>query len=104
MHGPAEDLVRRPALHEAAAIHDGDVVGEDLHHRQIVADEEEGQALTVAQIHQQVEHLRLDRKIEGGDGLVGDDEPGPADEGAGDGDTLALATGELMGQAIGVAG
>ena len=97
MHGLAEDLVRRPALHEAAAVHDGDAVGENLHHRQIMADEEKGEALAVAQIHQQIEHLRLDGEIEGGDGLIGDDEPGPADEGAGDGDALALPAGELMG-------
>ena len=104
MHRPAEDLVRRSRFHEAAAIHDGDAVGENLHHGEIMADEEEGEPLAVAQIHQQIEHLRLDEEIESGDGLIGDDEPRPADEGARDGDALTLPAGELVGQAIGIAG
>lgn len=39
----------------------------------------------------------MDGDVEGGDGFVGEDEFGLRGEGAGDGDALALAAGELVG-------
>ena len=53
---------------------------------------------------QQVDDLRLDRDVEGGDRLVGDDEVGVHGQGAGDADALALAAGELVGVAVDVLG
>ena len=38
--------------------------------------------------------------VEVSGGLVGEDDGGPVDEGAGDGDTLLLATGELLSAVI----
>ena len=46
---------------------------------------------------EEVEDLGLDGDVEGGDGFVGDDEFRLWGEGAGDGDALALAAGELVG-------
>ena len=53
---------------------------------------------------EQLDDLGLDRDVEGGDRLVGDDELGLEREGAGDGDALALAAGELVRVAVGVLG
>ncbi len=47
-----------------------------LDHREIVRDEEIGEAQPLAQVHEQVQHLRLDRHVEGGHRLVADDEGG----------------------------
>ncbi len=52
----------------------------------------------------QVEHLGPDGHVQGGDGLVGDDEVGLHDEGPGDADALALTAGELVGEAAGELG
>ena len=43
-----------------------------------------------------MQHLRLDRDVERGDRLVGDDQLGLDRERAGDADALALAAGELV--------
>ena len=51
------------------------------------------------QVHEQVEHLRLDRDVERGDRLVADEEVGLHGERPGDGDALALAAGELVRKA-----
>jgi hypothetical protein len=48
------------------------------------------------ELREEVEDLRLDGDIEGGDGFVGDDDLGLEGEGAGDGDALALAAGKFM--------
>ena len=53
---------------------------------------------------EQVEDLRLDRDVERGDGLVGDDELRLQRERAGDPDALALAAGELVRVAVVVLG
>ena len=70
MVGLAEELLGGGGLDDPAQIHDHDAVGDVLDHREVVADEEVGQAQLVAQLHEEVQHLRLDRDVEGGDGLV----------------------------------
>ena len=73
-----------------------------LHDREVVGDEEVGQPLSsLLQVLQQVDDLGLDGDVEGRDGLVADDERGVAGQGAGDADALALAAGELVGEAVG---
>ena len=52
------------------------------------------------QIHQQVDHLRLDRDIEGADGFVGHDQARVERQGAGDGNALALAAAELVREVV----
>ena len=50
-----------------------------------------------AQFAKEREDLRLDSDVERGCGFVGDEELGAIDQGAGDEDALALASGELVG-------
>ena len=54
------------------------------------------------EILQHIDHLGLNGHVQGGDGLVADDELGIDRQGAGDADALALAAGELVGVAVGV--
>ena len=64
--------------------------------RQVMGDEQIGQAEFVAKIHHQVEDLGLDRDVERGYGLIGDDQLRTHRERPGDADALPLATGKLM--------
>src|ERR1700678_692288 len=66
MDGSIEDLVSGARLDEIAAIHHPDAVRDHLDHRQAVTDEQEGQAIAITQIHDQVQDLRLIRYVEGG--------------------------------------
>ena len=70
------------------------------HHRQVVRDEQVGQAELALQVVEQVDDLGLDRHVERGDRLVGDDQLGPQGERPGDADALALAAGELVRVAV----
>ena len=56
-----------------------------------------------AQVHEQVEHLRLDRHVEGSDRLVEDQEVRLHGERAGDGDALPLTAGKLVREAAAIA-
>ena len=64
------------------------------------ATKEVGEAELVLQLQHQVEDLRLDGDIKGGDRLVGHDEAGAEREGAGDADALALAAAEGVGESL----
>ena len=68
--------------------------------REVVRDEEIGQAELALQVAQQIEHLRLDRDVERGDRLVADDQLRVRRERAGDADALPLAAGELVRIAV----
>ena len=92
----AEHLARRRHFDDAAEIHHADAVRHVAHHRQIVADEQVGQAEAVLQVAHQVEDLRLHRDVERRGRLVADDELGIAGKRARDRDALALAAGELV--------
>ena len=63
---------------------------------EVVRDEHVRQVELVLQVVEQVDDLRLDRDVECGDRLVGDDQLRVQREGAGDADALALAAGELV--------
>ena len=78
-------------LHDVALVDDGDAVGDVPHDREVVGDEEVGDAALFLQVAQQVEHLCADGHIQRRDRLVGDDELRLHDEGAGDADALPLA-------------
>ncbi len=88
--------VRWPDLDDLAEVHHRDAVADVLHHRQVVGDEQVGQAELLAQVGEQVQDLGLDRHIERRDRLVADDELGLDRERAGDADALALAARELV--------
>ncbi len=102
--GVGEDAGGGAGLDGAAEVHDGDPVGEVAHHRQVVRDEQVGEAEFGLQPLEQVEHPGLDGDVEGGDGFVQHQQVGADGEGAGDGDPLALAAGELVRVAVGVRG
>ena len=64
--------------------------------------EQEREVEPLTQVEDEVEDLRLDRDVEGGHGLVGEDELRRHREGTGDADALALAATELVRVAPGV--
>src|SRR5262249_27676506 len=87
-----EQLVAIGELDNTPKIHHRNAVAEMPHHRQVVGNEQVGEAETHAQVLEQIHDLRLDRDIESGYRLVTDDEFGFERESAGDSDPLALAT------------
>ena len=89
---------------DAAEVHDGGAVGEPADDGQVVGDEQVGDAEVLAELFEQFEDLVLGGDVEGGDGLVEDDQFRVEGDGAGDGDALALPAGELVGVALGVLG
>src|SRR6516225_9522677 len=74
MLGLVEYRAHRPDFDQPSLAHHGDAVrrlGDDA---EIVRDEQQRQTEYPVHLAKQVENLRLDRDIEGGRGLVGDDE------------------------------
>ena len=67
-----------------------------LHHREIVRDEEVGDAEFLLQVDHQVDHLRLHRHVERRDRLVGHDDVRVEGERARDAEPLALTAGEFV--------
>ena len=72
--------------------------------RQVVRDEDDRQPELVLELREQVDDLRLDRDVERGDRLVGDDQLRLQRDRARDADALALAAGELVREAVVVLG
>jgi hypothetical protein len=89
-------------LDDSAKVHHRDARGDVLHHRQVVGDEDIGEAEAPLQVLQQVDDLRLDRDVERRHRLVADDQARLDRQGAGDGDALPLAAGEFVGVARGM--
>ena len=96
-----EQLLRGGGFHQLAQIHDADVVRDVAHDREVMGDEHVGQPLLLLQILEQVEHLRLNGDVQGGDRLIADDELRVQGQGARDAHALAAAAVQLM--RIGVA-
>ena len=102
--GRAVQRVAVTDLGDPTQVHHRHPVAEVPHHAQVVGDEDERDAELLAQVLEQVHHLRLDRHVEGADRLVGDDHLGLYGQRAGDADALALAAGELVRVAVVVLG
>ena len=68
------DRLGRRQLHQLAQVHHRHHVRDVAHHRQVVGDEHVGQAQAVLQVLEQVDDTGLDRDVEGGNGLVQDDQ------------------------------
>ena len=64
----------------------------------------QGQAVGAVQVAQDLHHLAGRHRVEGGHGLVREDDLGPLDQGPGDGAALLLATGQGVGPLGGVLG
>ena len=95
-----EQFVAVGEFDDAAEIHHRDALAEMPHHREIVRDEQIGQAELLAQILEQVHHLRLDRYIKRRHRFVADDELGVQRKRARNADALALASRHFMRVAI----
>ena len=98
------DFATRGELHDTAEIHHGDPRTEMLDHRQVVSDEKIRERQRNAEVCHQVQYLGLDRDVQRGHGLVGDDEIRVQRQGAGDGDSLRLSARDLVREAARVVG
>jgi len=83
----AEQLRGIRCLHQLAQVHHRDLIGEELHHRQVMGDKEIGQVELRLQILQQVQDLSLDGHVQRGHRLPAPDETGGpgGDDGNGEG-------------------
>ena len=93
-------VVGKTDLDDLAEVHDGDAVAHPLDHRKVVGDEQVREEELLLKILEQVEDLGLDRDVEGGDGLVADDEPRVERQRPGDADALPLPARELVRVAV----
>ena len=78
-------------LDHPADIHDRHSVRDVTDDREIVGNEQEGQAVLLLQVLQEVDGLRLDADVEGRDRLVRDNQPWLRSKRARDADPLPLA-------------
>ena len=97
MTGVAEDVVDRPGLHDAAAVHHGDGVDEVPHDAEVVAHVDDRDVALLAEARDHVDQPVLGEHVQAGRRLVHHDHLRLADESHRDGDTLLLAAAELMG-------
>ena len=97
---PRVELLRRRELDELAEVHDRDPVGDVADDAEVVRDEDVGEVELVLELLEQVDHLRLDRDVEGGDRLVGHDQLRAQRERARDPDPLPLPARELVREAV----
>jgi hypothetical protein len=96
MARPVEDIARPPGLHDAARVHDGDPVAELGHDAEVVGDEDHREAGLALDVLQEAQVLRLDRHVEGGRRLVGDQQARLARDGDGAGNALADPAAHLV--------
>lgn len=72
-------------------------VADMLHHRQVMGDEEEAEALLLLQFFEQVDDVGLQADIQRGNRLVTNDEVRCGDQSARDGRALPLPAGNVVG-------
>lgn len=95
-------LRRRQHLGDRAALNGSAVAQHDhlVHHLrdhgEVVADEEQRHPALTDESVEERQHLGLDRHVERGRRLVGDQETRSSGEGDGDGDALSLSAGQLV--------
>ena len=95
-----EDGVNVRLLDRATGVHDDDVVGHAGDHAQIVGDEDDGRTGLTLGLTQHFEHLGLNRHVQCGGRLVGDDHVRVVGDGHGDHHTLAHTAGELVREGL----
>ena len=96
----AEHLAGRTGFDDFAVAHHRHLVGEAGDHREVVGDEDHAHAVFVDEPLQEFDDTGLGGDVEGGGGLVGDQQFGPERDGRGDDDALALAARELVRKAV----
>ena len=82
-------------------MHHRDPVGDEAHERQVVRDEDVGEAQPFLQRHQHLDHLRLHGDVERRDRLVEDEDLRLERQRARDGDPLPLTARKLVRVEIG---
>jgi hypothetical protein len=92
----AEHLGDRALLDDLALEHHADAIRDLTHDAEIMGDEQHRHVEPALQLGEELQDLRLHRHVEGGGGLVGDEEIGLVGKRHGDHHALALAAGELM--------
>ena len=88
------------AFDDATGIHNVHMVAGLGDDSEVVGDEDDGGAQILLAFADEIEDLLLNGDVEGGGGLVGDEEFGLGDESHGNHDPLAHAAGEFMGVAV----
>jgi hypothetical protein len=90
----------RTVLHDPAPVENQDPIGQVARGGEVVGDQDDGEPLVALQLGEQVQHPGADGHVEHRGWLVGHQQIRPDRQGAGDGDALALAAGELEGQPV----
>ena len=91
-----EDPIGRTRLHELAGVHHGRPGTDPADERQIVADVQHGHVVALLQFREQIHDAGLDRDVEGGGRLVGDQELRIRRQCLGDHDALLHAARQLV--------
>jgi len=87
---------------ELTVFKNGDLIADVFDDGEIVGNEKVGEVKFFLEVHQKVDDLGLNRDIECADRFVADDKLRFNGEGAGNTDTLALASAKFVGKAAGV--
>ena len=104
VQGPLEERPRGRDLDDAPEVHHAHAVGDVRDHREVVRDEEVGEAVLALQVLHEVQDLRLHGDVQRARGLVAHEELGIRRQRPRDRDALALAAGELVRELLGVVG
>ena len=91
-----EQLFGRRHLHDLADVHHRDAVADVLDDAEVVSDEQIGESKALLKLEEEVQDLRLDRHVQGGDRFVRNDQTRIQGQGPGDADALTLAAREGM--------
>jgi len=101
MAGTDEDVAGWTLFDDAAGVENGEA-GSDLgDNSEIVSDEKKSEAELALEAGEEIEDLFLDGDVEGGGGLVGNEQARRAGEGHGNKSALAKAAGKLMRELAG---
>jgi hypothetical protein len=95
-----EDLRGRAIFDDGAVVHDSDPFADLADDLEVVGDEDHRELVSLSQLGDQIEDLRLDRHVERGDGLIEDQQTRPGCERSGDCDALPFATRECTRELI----
>jgi len=97
VQGVVKDIVDRADLGHLSGVHHGDSVGDLRYEGDVVGDHQDSDAVCVAHLAQLVQQFGLNNDIQGGRGLVGDNEVGVEHQPEGDHHALTHAARELVG-------
>src|SRR5450830_101159 len=91
-----EQFIVLSSLDDLAKVHDRNAVRHVTYNSKVMGNEEIRQVQPLLQLLEQVDDLRLNRHVQGRDGLIQDKQFWIDNKRAGNPDTLTLTTGELM--------